>query len=394
MVDARRCRRGRDIPRRRAKEACVSVKKNFFSDNVSGAAPQILQALVAANAGDTAPYGADSITEGLNARFGELFETDVEVFPVGTGTAANGLCASIVAAPYGAIYLSDAAHLHGSECGGPEFWSGGNARSIPVPSTHGKMVPAELARLVDLALAREATEVPPRAVSITQGTEASTVYTLGEVRGIAEVARARRLRVHMDGARLGNAIARLECTPAEATWKSGVDVLSFGATKNGALAAEAVVFFDRALAQSARYRRRRAGHLFSKMRFLSVQLEAFIAGGLWLENARHANAMAQRVRQGLASIPGVRFPSPTEINLVLVSLPRPVWDGLVADGYSFSRRGAPSEAIVRIACAFDTTEEAVNALVADAHRHAGTSSDVVTALSGNNICNSSVHEVG
>lgn len=349
----------------------MSVKKNFYSDNVSGAAPEILQALVAANAGDTAPYGADPVTERLPSRFSALFETDVEVLPVGTGTAANGLCAGIVAAPYGSIYLSDAAHLHGSECGSPEFWSGGNARSIPVPSVDGKIVPAELARMVDEACARAATEVPPRAVSLTQGTEASTVYTVAEVKAIADVARARGLKVHMDGARLANAVARLGCRPAEVTWKAGVDILSFGATKNGALAAEAVVFFDRELAASARYRRRRAGQLYSKMRFTSVQLEAFIADDLWLRNARHANAMAQRVREGLARIPGVRFRGPTDINLVLVALPQPVWDGLVADGYSFSRRGAPSEGVIRIACAFDTPPEAVDALIAAAQRHAG-----------------------
>jgi len=349
----------------------VSVKKNFYSDNVSGAAPEILQALVAANAGDTAPYGADPITERLQSRFSALFQTEVEVLPVGTGTAANGLCAGIVAAPYGSIYLSDAAHLHGSECGSPEFWSGGNARSIPVPSVDGKIVPAELARMVDEACARAATEVPPRAVSLTQGTEASTVYTVAEVKAIAEIARARGLKVHMDGARLANAVARLGCTPAEATWKAGVDVLSFGATKNGALAAEAAVFFDRELAASARYRRRRAGHLYSKMRFISVQLEAFIAEDLWLRNARHANAMAQRVREGLARIPGVRFRGPTDINLVLVALPQPMWDGLVAEGYSFSRRGAPSEGVIRIACAFDTPPDAVDALIAAAERHAG-----------------------
>ncbi|MET0850751.1 MAG: beta-eliminating lyase-related protein [Candidatus Rokuibacteriota bacterium] len=349
----------------------MTVKKNFYSDNVSGAAPEILEALVAANAGDTAPYGADDITERLSARFGEVFGAEVEVFPVGTGTAANGLCASIVAAPYGAIYLSDAAHLHGSECGGPEFWSGGNARTIPLPTVDGKFGAADLARAADLALARAATEVPPRAVSITQGTEASTVYTVAEVRAIAEAARARRMRVHMDGARIANAVAHLGCTPAEVTWKAGVDVLSFGATKNGALTAEAVVFFDRELAQTMRYRRRRGGHLYSKMRFLSVQLEAFVANDLWLRNARHANAMACRVRDGLAAIPGVRFATPTEINFVLVALPPPVWDGLVADGYSFSRRGAPSEGIIRIACAFDTTAEDVDALVAAAHRHAG-----------------------
>jgi threonine aldolase len=348
----------------------VSVKKNFYSDNVSGAAPEILAALVAANAGDTAPYGADPATEGLQSRFGSLFETELEVFPVGTGTAANGLCASIMAAPYGAVYVSDSAHVHGSECGGAEFWSGGNARTIPVPGADGKLSAAELARMVDEAVARPATEVPPRAVSITQGTESSTVYTLAEVRGIAEIARARRLWVHMDGARLANAVARLGCSPAEATWKAGVDILSFGATKNGAVTAEAVVFFNRELSQSMRYRRRRGGHLFSKMRFLSIQLEAFIANDLWLRNARHANAMARRVRDGLAPIPGVRFRGPTEINFVLVALPQPIWDGLVAEGYSFSRRGAPSEGVIRIACAFDTREEDVDALVATAKRYA------------------------
>jgi len=224
--------------------------------------------------------------------------------------------------------------------------------------------------MVDAALARPA-EVPPRAVSITQGTEASTVYTLAEVRAIVEVARARRLWVHLDGARLANAVARLGSTPAEATWKAGVDILSFGATKNGALTADAVVIFNRELAQSMRYRRRRGGHLFSKMRFLSAQLEAYVANDLWLRNARHANLMARRVRDGLAAIPGVRFRGPTEINFVLVALPQPIWDGLVAEGYSFSRRGAPSEGIIRIVCAFDTTEEDVEELVATAKHYAG-----------------------
>ncbi len=348
----------------------MSVKKNFYSDNVTGAAPEILAALVAANPGDTAPYGSDPTTEGLQARFRALFETEVEVFPVGTGTAANGLCTAIISAPYGAVYVSDSAHVHDNECGGAEFWSGGNARTIRVPGSDGKMSAADLARMVDQALARPA-DVPPRAVSITQGTEESTVYTLSEVRAIVEVARARRLWVHMDGARLANAVARLGSTPAEATWKAGVDILSFGATKNGALSADAVVFFNPELAGSMRYRRRRAGHHFSKMRFLSVQLEAYIAKDLWLRNARHANLMARRLRDGLATIPGVRFRGPTEINFVLAALPQPIWDGLIAEDYSFSRRGAPSEGIIRIVCSFDTTEEDVDELVATARHYAG-----------------------
>ena len=346
------------------------MKKNFYSDNVSGASPEILQALVAANEGDTAPYGGDAHTERLQTRFAEVFEAAVEVYPVGTGSAANGLAAAIVAQPYGAVCTSDCAHLHGSECAGAEFWSGGNVRTVPLRTVDGKFSAGDLAAYLDAAATRSAYDVPPRAVSITQGTEAGTVYPLREVRAIAELAKARGLHVHLDGARLANALVRLGCSPAELTWKAGVDVLSFGATKNGALSAEAVVFFDRKLAETMRYRRRRGGHLFSKMRALSVQLLAYVQDDLWLRNARHANAMAARIREGLASIPGVRFPHPTEINFVLVALPKPVWEGLVADGYSFSRRGRPDEGIIRIACAFDTPADSVEALIEGAHRHA------------------------
>jgi threonine aldolase len=346
------------------------VKRNFYSDHVSGAAPEILRAIVDSNADDTAPYGGDPHTQRLERRMAELFETEVDVYPVGTGTVANGLCAALLCSPYGGIYCADISHLHGSECGGAEFWSGGNARSVPIPTVDGKIPLGTLIETIESGALRAA-DVPGRALSLTQGTEAGTVYTVGEVRELAAAARARNVLVHMDGARFANAVARLGCTPAEVTWKAGVDLLSFGATKNGALCAEAVVFFNRGLAETMRYRRRRAGHLFSKMRFLSAQLIAFLEGDLWLRNARHANAMAARVRQGLADIPGIRFPHPTEINFVLTALPQPVWDGLVADGYSFSRRGAPRDGVVRIACAWNTPGEAVDALIEAAHRHAG-----------------------
>jgi threonine aldolase len=346
------------------------VKTNFYSDNVSGASPEVLRAIVESNAGDTAPYGGDPYTQRLERRMAEVFETEVEVYPVGTGTVANGLSAALLCAPYGAIYCADVSHLHVSECGGAEFWSGGNARSVPLPTVDGKIAPAVLADAIEAGSLRAA-DAPARAVSLTQATEAGTVYDVREVRELAAVARARNLLVHMDGARFANAVARLGCTPAELVTKAGVDLLSFGATKNGALCAEAVVFVNRGLAETMRYRRRRAGQLFSKMRFLSAQLLAFLEDDLWLRNARHANAMAARVRRGLADIPGVRFPHPTEINFVLVALPKPVWDGLVAEGFSFSRRGSPRDGIVRIACAWDTPVEAVDALLDAAHRHAG-----------------------
>ena len=242
-----------------------------------------------------------------------------------------GSARPILTAPYGAIYVSDAAHVHGSECGGARVLVGRQC-AHGSPADHGRQD-----RGRRLSAGGRGGGSPPAdyrrgRISLTQATEVSTVYTPAEVKNLAEAAHARRLWVHMDGARFANAVARLGCTPAEASWKAGVDVLSFGATKNGALAAEAVVFFNRALAETMRYRRRRAGHLFSKMRFLSAQLEAFITDDLWLRNARHANAMAQRVREGLARIPGVRFWSPTEVNFVLVALPQTIWDGLVADG--------------------------------------------------------------
>ena len=297
----------------------MSVKKNFYSDNVSGAAPEILQALVAANAGDTAPYGADPTTEGLQARFAELFETEVEVFPVGTGTAANGLCASIVAAPYGAIYLSDAAHLHGSECGGPEFWSGGNARTIPVPSVDGKIAVAELARMVD-----EASPAPPP--RCRRGRSASRrARRRARCTPWPRCAPSPRRPAHGACGCTWTAPAWPTPSPASAArrprprGRRASTCSPSAPPRTGRSPPRPSCSSTASSAQSMRYRRRRGGHLFSKMRFLSVQLEAFIADDLWLRNARHANAMAQRVREGLATIPGVRFRSPTEINFVLVS---------------------------------------------------------------------------
>ena len=191
---------------------------------------------------------------------------------------------------------------------------------MPLPTVDGKISVATLVETIEAGALRTA-DPPGRALSITQGTEAGTVYTVREVRELAAAAHAKGLLVHMDGARFANAVARLGCTPAELTWKAGVDVLSFGATKNGALCAEAVVFFNRGLAETFRYRRRRAGHHYSKMRLISAQWLAFLENDLWLRNARHGNAMAARVRQGLADLPGIRFAHPTEINFVLTALP-------------------------------------------------------------------------
>ncbi len=280
---------------------------NFCSDNASGAAPEVLRALEAANDGWAMPYGNDEATHRLEARVQEIFETQAAVFPVATGTAANVLCLSVMCPPYGAIYCHAGSHINVAECGAPEFYTGG-AKLVTLAGAHGKIAPRDLEAAVSGAGNVHAAQ--PAAVSLSNASEAGTLYTPGEIGAISEVAKAHGLALHVDGARFANALVGLGCSPAELTWKAGVAALSLGATKNGVLAGEAVVLFEPALAETFGYRRKRGGHLFSKMRFLSAQLEAYFADDLWLRNARHANAMAGRLAEGLAGLPGVELSHP------------------------------------------------------------------------------------
>src|SRR6185312_1799022 len=239
------------------------------------------------------------------------------VFPVATGTAANALALAALTPPWGAIYCHEAAHIQSDECGAPEFFAAG-AKLLPLAGEDAKLMPATVeAALLERGVVHH---VQPSALSISQATEAGTLYRPAEIAALGALARRHGLALHMDGARFANAVAALGCAPADLTWRAGVDALSFGATKNGALAAEAVIFFDPAKAADLAYRRKRAGHLFSKMRFLSAQLDAYLADGLWLRNARHANAMAARLGQGLARLPGARLVHPVEANEVFVEL--------------------------------------------------------------------------
>ena len=293
---------------------------NFRSDNVTGAAPEIVEALVAANEGAVDPYGDDDRTRRAEARIAEVFETDADVFLVATGTAANALSLAVMTPPFGAVFCHPESHINLDECGAPEFYSGGCKLEL-LPDHGGKVSADDLA--AELAKPNHGVHhVQAAAVSITQQSEAGTAYTLDEVRAIADVAHENGLKVHMDGARFANALVYLGCSPAEATWKSGVDALSFGASKNGAFAAEAAVLFDRGLATTFAYRRKRGGHLLSKMRFLAVQFEAYLENDLWLEHARHANAMGKRLADGLAGVPGAEFRHPVEGNEIFVALPR------------------------------------------------------------------------
>ena len=342
---------------------------NFCSDNASGAAPEILRALEAASQGSAMPYGNDELTARVEARLKDVFETDCAAFPVATGSAANVLSLSVMTPPYGAIYCHEKAHIEVDECGAPEFYTGG-AKLVLLPGADGKIAPAALAAAIEGV--GDVHHVQPAAVSLTNATEAGAVYTPDEIGAIAEVARSHGLGLHVDGARFANALVSLGCSPAEATWKAGVDALSFGATKNGALGVEAVVLFKPEIAETFAYRRKRGGHLFSKMRFLSAQLDAYLTDDLWLRNARHANAMAARLAEGLAALPGVELSHPVEANEIFARLPGAMIAGLLDAGFEFYHWGLEDDQEVRLVASFNTDPDDVKAFLAAARELAGT----------------------
>ncbi|HEX4024219.1 MAG TPA: beta-eliminating lyase-related protein [Steroidobacteraceae bacterium] len=351
---------------------------DFRSDNTAGAAPQILAALAAAGTGARSSYGEDEQTRRVQARLQQLFETDLTAGFVATGTAANALGLALLSPPWGVIYCHEDAHVAADECAAPEFYTGG-AKLWPLAGAHGKLSASQLAALLPGGRG-VVHQAQPAAVSLSQATEAGTAYRPAEIAAIAEVAHRHGLRVHMDGARFANALAFLGTSAAgtsaagisaaDLSWRAGVDVLSFGASKNGALAAEAVIVFDRTLAQTLGLRRKRGGHLLSKMRFMSAQLDAYLAGDLWLRLARHANGMAARLAAGLAAVPGIRLCHPVEANEVFVDMPEPVIRALLAEGFQFYRWPTEQDTRLRLVSAFDTRAEHVDALIAAAARAA------------------------
>ncbi len=344
---------------------------NFISDNTAGAPPEILAALARANEGTAGNYGDDDITARLGEKLSRVFEKAVAVFPVATGTAANSLALATLTPHYGAMLCHEGAHIYEDECGAPEFFSGG-AKLVPIAGAHGKLTPQAIKAALAHFQRGVVHHVQPAAISLTQATERGTTYSVAEVEAIARVARKEGLSLHMDGARFANALAFLKCTPAAITWKAGVDAMSFGVTKNGALAAEAVIFFDPARAADVQYRRKRAGHLFSKMRFLSAQIEAMIDDGLWLRLAGHANAMAARLGQGVADLPGFALEHPVEANEVFARLPsKAAMESILAAGAKFYPWGPITDRpLVRLVCSFATREAEVDQFLAAAKRAA------------------------
>jgi len=335
---------------------------NFASDNVGPVHPSIMAAVMAANEGSAMPYGGDDLTARAVERIREVFDHDAEVFLVATGTAANALALSAIVDPFGGVLAHGEAHVNTDECGAPELFTGG-AKIIPLPGEGGRIPPAALRERL-AAFVHGEHQVLPQALSLTNATEYGGVLTPEETAGLAAIAHAHGLGVHLDGARLANALAALECTPAEATWKAGVDVLSFGLTKNGAMCAEAVVFFDRERAHRFAWRRKRAGQLLSKGRYLAAQFLAALQDDLWLDLARHANAMAARLAEGLTGLPGIRTAHPVQANEVFVHLPRPLHAALVEAGaIYYPWRETEQTVLARLVTSWATSAEEVDRLI-------------------------------
>jgi len=324
---------------------------DFRSDNTHGSAPEILEALARASGGTTTSYGEDPISARLRDRCRAIFETDCDVVPVLTGTAGNSLAVATLTPPWGAVFCHEDAHIHRDEMGAPEFFTGG-AKLVPIAGTHGKLVPHDLSRAIRSV-------ANPACVSLTQATEAGTIYTPEEIAALTSIARDARCRVHMDGARFANAVAGSGASPADFTWRAGVDILVFGATKNGALAAEALVVFDRKLTAELEVRRHRAGHRLSKMRFVAAQLDAYLADDLWLRNARHANAMAARLASGL----NAEILRPVDANAVFARFTPQIVSRLREQGFLFYDWTTFGEGAVRLVTGFTTTEADVDALL-------------------------------
>lgn len=341
------------------------IRTNFMSDNVGPVCPEILAAIVAANTGDAPAHGDDAWTARLEARVSEVFEAEVRVFPVATGTAANGLALTALTPPWGAVLCDESSHIFRRECGAPEFFTSG-AKLCPIPSAEGRMHTGLLSRTIADLQAGGRRLSRPAALSLSQATEWGTVYTIEQLVELASLAHDAGMGVHMDGARFGNALAHLGCSPADATWRAGVDILSLGATKSGALAAEMVVIFNTTLAEDMERRIKRAGHLWSKQRFISAQILAWLENDLWLHNARQANEMAGRLARGLLRHPGATLPFDTQANEVFAIMPELLVQGLEAAGYIFLRRTAPpgvEGTLVRFVTSYDTQPADIDALL-------------------------------
>jgi threonine aldolase len=320
---------------------------DFRSDNTHGCSPEILEALARANAGTMSSYGDDEITARVRERCREIFECDLEIFPILTGTAGNALSIAAMTPASGSIVCHEEAHIRLEELGAAQFFTGG-ATLIGLAGANGKLSASDVKSVESFSC-----------LSVAQTTEAGTVYSVDEVRALCDAARG--ARVHMDGSRFANAVAALGCAPSDLTWRAGVDILSLGATKNGAMCAELIVVFQKEVAAAMAPHWHRSGHRLSKMRFLSAQLEAYFTDDLWLRNARRANAAAARLAEGLR--PHLEIVRPVESNFVFVRIPPPLVTTLRERGFDFYDWQLFGADVYRLSTAFATTDEEVDAFI-------------------------------
>ncbi|MES1952957.1 threonine aldolase [Salinisphaera hydrothermalis EPR70] len=346
-----------------AADADANTPRFLASDNTSGICPEAMDYMHRANAADDLAYGNDRWTAEASDAFRDLFETDCEVFFVFNGTAANSLVLASLCQSYHSVICHQLAHIETDECGGPEFFSNGS-KLLTVPGDSGRVTPGGIEKTVtkrgDIHYPR------PKVVSLTQATEVGTVYDLEQLRAIRDVADHHDLRVHMDGARFANACAGLDVSPAELTWRAGVDVLCFSGTKNGLAFGEAVIFFDKRLALDFEYRCKQAGQLASKMRYLAAPWLGLLETGAWLSNARHANAMARRLADGVADLADVNLMFDVQANSVFLEMPAPLQNALRARQWTFYT--FIGEGGVRFVCSWNTTPELIDSLIADIHQ--------------------------
>jgi threonine aldolase len=336
---------------------------HFASDNTSGVAREILDSMIKANVGYAPSYGADELTHRVERRLAELFETDLAMFLVGTGTAANSLGLAAFARSHEAILCHEASHIYWDECAAPEFYTGG-AKLMAVAGDLGKLWPDRVRKTLSFIQPGFHHQAQPAVLSLSQLTEFGTAYRPDEIKALSAVARERGMAVHMDGARFANAVVSINASPAELTWKSGVDVLSFGASKNGAMGVEAVIVFDPERVSALPSLRKRAGQLFSKGRFLAAQMDAYLTDGLWRRHAAQANAMARRLDEGLRAIPGIEISYPVEGNEIFCVLPAAIDERLRAAGAVYHPWRAPGDTKpgdkVRLVTSFVTRSEDVD----------------------------------
>ena len=340
----------------------------FASDNAGPVHPEILDALAAANQGHAAPYGADELTARVAARIRAIFEApDAAVHLVATGTAANALALSILAKPWQAIFCAPLTHVNVDECHAPEFYTGG-AKCHTIGDAD-KIAAVDLLRAIE-SLPEGDVHVSQRGpVALTQATERGRIYSLEQISALAAAASGHGLGAYMDGARFANALAALNCSAAEMTWKAGVDIVSLGATKNGCMGVEAVVVFDPAHSWEFELRRKRAAHLFSKHRYLAAQMDAYLEGDLWLRSARLANEKAARLAAGLREAPRAEFLFEPQANMIFATLPRRIHQRLKERGAVYGVSGAieagdPEEPLAcRLVCDWSVDEAQIDRFV-------------------------------